>query len=413
MPLLLQVDELQAGMQLYESITSGGRVLLMGGRFLTAADIDALRRRLPAITVRVVDPILDEVIEFQDDSHERAVAVNVQQQIAQGLTSVQDRFAQTATLRTADLGGLQAMVRSLTEYLQCNPVSAALVARCMEGEDYLATHAGNVFYLSMLLATRSLDYVVSERKRQTRARDIKPEHMLDLVPLGLGALIMDFGLLSVRKVLESPGRLTEEQVETFRSHPQVGYDALPETVSSLIRTVVKMHHENVAGTGYPAGLPGDRVHVFARIVRIADAFDAATSDRVYKGARSAVRVLWEMTEGPTRHYYDRHLTEKLGNLIQPFPIGARVRIQDGRYAVVVRHEKRNPFSPMVVVAFDALNRPIPRAQLGPPLRLGSSNSIRAATYNEEDVSYIYTHHEEAAVRVEPNSFKTALDAMYP
>ena len=77
------------------------------------------------------------------------------------------------------------------------------------------------------------------------------------------------------------------------------------------------------GSGYPDGLGGDQLHVFTRIVRIADAFDAATSTSVYKEAKSPVRVLWEISTGPYARFYDPALVRTLTKLVQPFPIGAR------------------------------------------------------------------------------------------
>ena len=73
--------------------------------------------------------------------------------------------------------------------------SAALISRCLESKSYLCTHVGNVFYLSMLLGATVLEYVAAERKRQTLARDLQNDFAMDLTPLGLGAMVMDVGML--------------------------------------------------------------------------------------------------------------------------------------------------------------------------------------------------------------------------
>ena len=67
---------------------------------------------------------------------------------------------------------------------------------------------------------------------------------------------------------------------------------------SAAKMVVRWHHENFDGSGYPDRKPGSSLHVFVRIARICDAFDAATSEKFYKQAKSPVRALWEMTFGP-------------------------------------------------------------------------------------------------------------------
>lgn len=174
--------------------------------------------------------------------------------------------------------------------------------------------------------------------------------------------------------------------------------------------VVKMHHENFCGTGYPRQIAGHRLHVFARVVRIADAFDAGTSERIYRGAKSSARVLWEMSCGPYRRCYDPRLMQAFGGLIQPFPIGSKLRLEDGRYAAVVRYSHQRPFDPLVVIAFDARNRPLPPEWLEGPLAIGDRSDLRLASLNGEDLSFLYRSVEADAAAPE---MRTPLQAAYP
>ncbi len=118
----------------------------------------------------------------------------------------------------------------------------------------------------------------------------------DVKAVRLGALLHDIGMLAVPEhILSKPAPLTDAEFETVRRHPQVGADLLrdvpfPQPVASLVRS----HHERWDGRGYPDELIGDAIPVTARIVGMAEVYDALTSDRPYRKAMSreaAVQLL--------------------------------------------------------------------------------------------------------------------------
>jgi len=412
MPILVPIEELQAGMCLHEPLVADGTFMLQSGRPLTAPEIEALRRLYPGLSVRVSDPVLDGIIEFEDDSRQREVAETAQRQIADSMSQVRDRFAERASLSGADFQAVQAAVREIMTFIRSSGPTAAVVTRCLDRRSYLCTHAGNVFYLSMLLGSKVLDYVVAERRRQTQARGLSELLATDLSPLGLGAMVMDIGMLPLEELVQSDQPLTDEQRQAVRQHPLTGAAMLPESFPPAARMIVRTHHENFDGSGYPMRMRGDRLHVFTRIVRIADAYDAATSDRVYRRAKSPARVLWEMSVGPFRRFYDPVLMQVFSRLIQPFPIGARLTLEDGREAVVVRYGSSNPFLPRVVITTDARGRMIPREALEPPVDLDGQTRLRIRSFRGEDQSFIYEMPRAEEVKL-PSDFVSAFDAAYP
>jgi len=413
MPLLVRCDELQPGMRLAEAIIHRGRTMLSGGKVLTSADAEILGRKMPELTVRVVDPVLDNVIEFEDDSREREVSRKVATKVAGAMEQVGERFSARASLTGVNFKALAASVGEITEYLKSNPVSAALLARCLDTESYLADHAGNVFYLSMVLGAAVRDYVVAERERQSTSRVLQRRLTMNLTPLGLGAMLIDLGMLPLRQLFKVNRMLTPEESAQIREHPLAGAATLPEDLSPVAKMVVRTHHENCDGTGYPTGLSRNKLHVFARIVRVADAFDAATAVQVYKEAKSPARALWEMSRGPYRRFYDPVLIKVFCRLIQPFPIGARLRLVDGRYAVVVRYNRQEPFLPTVVIAQDAGGNRLPPDRLEGPLSLAERRDLRIRAFGGENLAYIFddcTPQEEACPHKE---LHTLFDAAFP
>src|SRR5262249_30070380 len=102
----------------------------------------------------------------------------------------------------------------------------------------------------------------------------------------LSGIIHDVGKIGIEdKILRKPAALTDEEYEIMKQHPRKGEHIL-EAVPVLKQMAGRglMHHENVDGSGYPDGLKGDQSPLLGRIVSVADAFDAMTTDRPYSKA---------------------------------------------------------------------------------------------------------------------------------
>jgi HD-GYP domain-containing protein (c-di-GMP phosphodiesterase class II) len=400
-------------MRLAEAFYNQDMKMLAADTVLTVEDINSLKSRFPKHGFRIVDPVLDAVVDFEDDSYERIVAHTAKRKIADCMSEVGERFSKYASLHGVNVSKIQAAVLEVIKYLEENPVSAALVDNLMGGRGYLSEHAGNVFYLSMLLGTAANHYVAKERQRQSITPNLDPHLAESLVPLGLGAMLMDLGMLPFQSLFTQEEPLTPDLWERIRRHPVAGVELLPDEFSATAKTIVRTHHENMDGSGYPEGLPGDRVHVFSRIVRIADAYDAGTAVRTYKEAKSPVRVLWEMSVGPYRRCYDQNLISTFARLMQPFPIGSKIRLRNGQYAVVVKYNRGNPVAPLVIVAFDANNRRIPRDRLPKPMCLGERPEVRGATFRSEDISFMYDEGQQMVRRSRVGVWPSIFEAAFP
>ncbi|QFU22796.1 DUF3369 domain-containing protein [Shewanella eurypsychrophilus] len=106
-------------------------------------------------------------------------------------------------------------------------------------------------------------------------------------------------------VLLKPGKLNAEEWEIMRQHPEVGYQILANSERPILKaasTIALQHHEKYDGSGYPSGLKGTDIHVFARIVAIADVFDALSHARCYKPAWPIDEVMKVMKEGAGNHF---------------------------------------------------------------------------------------------------------------
>lgn len=111
-----------------------------------------------------------------------------------------------------------------------------------------------------------------------------------------GALLHDVGKLGVRKtVLTKPSKLSREEYEEIKRHPGLGAQIVKdiEFLAPAVESVL-YHHERLDGTGYPAGLSGELVPEWARIMGVADTYDAMTSTRAYRGASSPEDAIAEL-----------------------------------------------------------------------------------------------------------------------
>ena len=107
-----------------------------------------------------------------------------------------------------------------------------------------------------------------------------------------GALLHDIGKLAVPEhILNKPGKLTDAEFSRIKSHAQVGAEILSEVEFPYpVVPIVRHHHENWDGSGYPDGLSGDEIPIGARILSVVDCYDALTSDRPYRRALSAEKA---------------------------------------------------------------------------------------------------------------------------
>ena len=106
----------------------------------------------------------------------------------------------------------------------------------------------------------------------------------------IAATMHDLGKLMIQPdILEKPGKLTAEEYEIVKEHSKYGWDILAKSGGDIIemaRLIALQHHERWNGKGYPDGIKGDDISIYAQIVAVADVFDALSSKRCYKEAWS-------------------------------------------------------------------------------------------------------------------------------
>lgn len=153
----------------------------------------------------------------------------------------------------------------------------ALAVQVEEIDDYTAGHCKRIRTLSMLVGERlglSTDAMVR---------------------LNFGSFLHDIGKCRIPKeILRKPGPLTAEEWEIMKEHPRLGKEFVENTCVSYAGPIILQHHERLDGSGYPHGLRGDEIMIEAQILGVVDSFDAMTTNRPYRKARSMESALKEL-----------------------------------------------------------------------------------------------------------------------
>ena len=116
----------------------------------------------------------------------------------------------------------------------------------------------------------------------------------------------DLGKVGIEdKILLKPGKLDEEEFKIMENHAKIGYEILKDSQSQYLKAgaiIALSHHEKFDGSGYPNGLKNEEIHIYGRVVAVADVFDALTSVRPYKRAWSFDEALTLLKEQKGKHF---------------------------------------------------------------------------------------------------------------
>lgn len=237
---------------------------------------------------------------------------------------------------TINSGMIKEVVRTLVNNVVSNRYAMLELTGLKNYDEYTFYHSANVAILSL-----ALGLTINSDSRFLQS-------------LGTGALLHDIGKMTIDlEILKKPGPLTAAEWETIKSHPAMGARQaarIPGLDKSAL-VIIFEHHMRYDGNGYPVVVSRRKQHLASRIVAVADAFDAMTSQRVYSAARSqneAMLVLAKSADFAVDPVLIRLFTSILGI----YPPRSAVRLSDGSVGIVIRPSENDMLKPVVKVISD-------------------------------------------------------------
>lgn len=181
-----------------------------------------------------------------------------------------------------------------------------------------------------------------------------PQEEVDI--LTLAGLLHDVGKMKIpEKIIKKPSSLTEEEFSVIKQHPQRGYQILRGLpLDERIKNTALMHHERCDGKGYPSGLSAGEIEEFAKIVSIADVYDALTSARVYRGPLCPFEGFQIIKESGSERFEQKYLVPFLEGIAKSY-VDSEVILSDGRRAIIKEGNPEDWAMPVVEISGKIVN----------------------------------------------------------
>lgn len=228
-------------------------------------------------------------------------------------------------------------VSLLSEQIYKNISDNGHIIQCLQGirstDEYTYTHCLNTALYSMLIG---------------KWLKLPENRIHEVIHAGL---LHDIGKIKVpNKILNKNGKLSTREFEIIKKHPTLGFEMIKD-ISDLTENVKKavlLHHERINGTGYPQGLVGDSIGLYAKIVAIADVFDAMTQNRVYKKKATPFEA-FQMFLTVELSGFDITILNTFLKQLAPLYVGTKVLLNNGDMGEIVYVPPHDIINPILSV----------------------------------------------------------------
>ncbi|MGN7471628.1 HD-GYP domain-containing protein [Brevibacillus sp. SAFN-007a] len=315
----LHITSVKPGDVIAKSIfQENGNILLGMGVQLTERYIERLKQ-LGIDTLYIQDKRTDDIIPedvIRDETRKQAVDA-----VYKTMTTLMDQPHVKRRTSPPDFGSaFQKVFREILQDLSSRKDVLVHLSSLHVMDGYFFHHAVNVAVLAGVVGL---------------AKGYNQQQMMEL---GIGALLFDIGMTQVPKELWSLRKeLTAEERQRLQYHTEEGFRILRSqpAISVVSAHCALQHHERYNGTGYPRQLSGKDIHEYARIVAIADVFDALISPRPFRQRYSPSEATeYLFASGNT--YFDLELLKLFLQHVAIFPIASTVQLSSGHTGVVSR-----------------------------------------------------------------------------
>lgn len=320
---IIDIINLKAGMITSDDIVFNGTVLVGKGIKLTEQMLDKLK------SLYAFDKV--EVLSNEEVSKEAIAIEEAKTTLINVSNSVEYIFTNSTNLKSSNTNEINEYAKNLLSQIKVNNNIIKSIILNGSGEDSIYMHSVNVAVLSYLLGKWAN---ISESK---------------LHALIYASLLHDFGKTKIdKKIIDKPTKLTKSEYEIIKTHPILAYNDIKDIpfISQSVLYGVLMHHERCDGSGYPLKLTGDQIHKFAKIIAIADTFDAINSNRAYKKRKKPLQSLKTIKEESLTKL-DYSLCNTFLKGLESYYIGQNALLSNNAQCKIIQMNLNDLESPLV------------------------------------------------------------------
>jgi len=175
-----------------------------------------------------------------------------------------------------------------------------------------------------------------------------------IIELGITGLIHDIGMIQYRQLVNKKGILTKDEHAKVKEHPEKGFEQLKKNSRGLPPVsleAVLQEHERMDGSGYPKGLKEDQVIEYARIIGLADVYEAMTHQRPHRESYTPLETIRTILD--SKNSFSPDITKILIERIGIFPAGLLVELNTQEIGIVVKSNVKLPLRPLIEIVIDA------------------------------------------------------------
>lgn len=333
---IVSISRVAPGAVLAKSIFApNGRSLLKKDVVLQSSYISRLERLgVPYVYIR--DAATADIEDV--DSVPAEIREEVLGRLETTFKRLRDPATVTSMVSSGKLGrDIVGIYKLIFEHLSHTGNMIVNLSAMYSSDAYTLTHCMNVAVITTILGLA-----------QGYSKDTVEE-------LGLGAMVHDIGKIEVSPaILNKPGKLTDAEYEHVKRHCRIGYEILssqPDVPRSSPLCAL-YHHEWYDGTGYPEGLKGEKIPEFARLMSVADVYDALTANRPYHDAWLPSDAL-EFIFTQTYKQFDPQFVRLFVRHVNVYPVGLSVKLSNGLSGVVSHPGTPNLLRPHILVTHEA------------------------------------------------------------
>jgi len=275
--------------------------------------------------------VLDEhLIERLKTIGSKMVTLDITKVYLNGIAATQALFKSAGEGKPIKPGDVKKIVEPIIHEFARTPNALNILLQLRSEDEYTFQHTLNIGILSALIA-KWLDYDEGQQLK-----------------IAMAGTLHDIGKSRIPlAILNKPGPLTREEFEIMKTHPLLSYEILTQSAiyDEDVKLGVLQHHERLNGKGYPYGLSGEEISLYARIVSVADIYHAMTSKRPYKAKENPLYVLEQIRKEIDSLDPTVVLTfiKKMSQAL----CGCRVILSDGRSGTIITVDEQNLRYPLI------------------------------------------------------------------